>query len=62
MKREKLIAFRGKENQQTIAKKAGVTQQTWSNWERGLTPNISTINKVAKRLGLKPEYFFSLFY
>ena len=63
MKREKLIRYRGKRSQAEIAKKAGVSQQTWNTWESGqAAPRIATIPTVAKRLGITPTYFFKLFY
>lgn len=57
--RNKLIAFRGDRNQSEMAKIYGVTQQTWSNWERGiLKPNLVTMKQIEKDSGIPMEVIF----
>ena len=59
MKRTKLIAFRGERTQQDMAKHYGVSQQSWSLWEKGESaPNVVTMKKLEKDSGVPMESLF----
>ena len=59
MKREKLTSFRGDRTQAEMAKIYGVSQQTWSMWERGEnTPSLPIMKKLADDIGLPMEEIF----
>lgn len=61
--RELLIKYRGKRSQATMALKYGVSQQAWSNWERGVdTPKLHTMAEIEKDSGFSmKEIFFDSF-
>lgn len=62
--RYELIKARGKENQSKIASYCGVTQQTYSHWERGKSnPSIKHILMLEQLFNVPKEVLFSdLFY
>ena len=46
-------------NQTSLAKKSGVKQNTISQWLTGTsTPNLATLEKISKALGVPANYFF----
>jgi len=61
--RTELIKYRGNRSQAEMAKKFGVSQQTWSFWETGYsTPSAKTMYRLSKasRIPLKrlfPDIF-----
>jgi len=61
--RVKLIEFRGERSQEEMGSKYGVTQQTWSNWERGIkTPSPAIMRQIEIESGLAMEVtFFDVF-
>lgn len=63
MKREKLIAFRGKRSQADMATVYGVSQQAWSMWEMGtLKPKVVTMKRLEMDSGIPmEELFFDVF-
>ena len=63
MKREKLIAFRGKRSQSDMAAVYGVSQQACSMWEVGaLKPNVVTMKRLEIDSGIPmEELFFDVF-
>ena len=63
MKREHLIAFRGKRTQAEMASQYGVTQQSWSLWERGEnTPSLPIMKQLEDDIGIPMEdIFFDVF-
>lgn len=57
--RTKLIKFRGERSQDEMAKIYGVTQQTWSNWERATkTPSPSIMKQIEIDSGIPMEELF----
>lgn len=59
-KRESLIVFRGNRSQTEMAKLYGVTQQSWSLWERGKnTPSHAIMKKLETDIGTPMEEIFS---
>ena len=59
MVRENLIKARGKQNQVQIAQECGVSQQTYSHWERGrATPSIQKMIILERVLGVPKEVLF----
>jgi len=42
------------------ARKLGTTQQNVSNWEVGIGPNISSLEKICALFGVTPNYFFEI--
>lgn len=63
MKREALIAYRGKRSQADIAKQYGVSQQLWSCWETGVSaPTLPIAMRLSEDSGVPLErLFFDLF-
>jgi len=63
MKREKLIAYRGKRSQAEMAEKYGVTQQAWSAWEKGTySPSVFIMKRIENDSGFSmEEIFFDIF-
>ena len=63
MKREHLILFRGNRTQTEMANLYGVTQQSWSMWERGEnTPSLPIMKKLEDDIGIPmEEIFFDVF-
>lgn len=63
MKREKLIAYRGKRSQAEMAEKYGVTQQAWSAWEKGTySPSVLIMKRIENDSGFSmEEIFFDIF-
>lgn len=49
-------ARKGKYTQTQVAKKLGITRQTYAKWERGEVDDIrlSTLDELSKLLGLSP--------
>ena len=46
--RKVLIAYRGKKSQKEMARRYGVSQQTWSFWESGkATPRLAMMKRIA---------------
>lgn len=64
MKRWKLINYRGEKSQLEMAKKYGVTQQTWSKWETGeRTPGRFLMKRLERDLHIPMEnIFYDFFY
>ena len=62
-KRDALIVFRGNRSQAEMAKLYGVTQQSWSLWERGKnTPSPALMKKLEVDIGIPMEdIFFDVF-
>ena len=59
MKREKLIAFRGKRSQADMATTYGVSQQAWSMWEKGTSkPNVVIMKRLEVDSGIPMEELF----
>ncbi|MDL2280642.1 helix-turn-helix domain-containing protein [Selenomonadales bacterium OttesenSCG-928-I06] len=58
-----LIKFRGEVSQEAMAKHFNVTQQTWSNWEKGTsTPPPHVMKQIEIESGyLMEEIFFDVF-
>lgn len=57
--RERLIKFRGERSQDLMAKTYGVTQQSWSLWEKGLSkPNIIIMKRLEQDSGIPMESLF----
>lgn len=63
IKREALIAYRGKRTQSEMASKYGVSQQLWSCWEKGVSaPSLPIIKKLEEDSGVPmKKLFFDLF-
>jgi DNA-binding XRE family transcriptional regulator len=60
MKREKLFAYRNGRPQSVMANMYGVTQQTWSMWEKGTwKPNVVTMKKLEADSGIPMEELFA---
>ncbi len=59
VKRPLLASYRGKQTQEEIGKKYGVTQQVWSRWERGdVVPNVVIMRQLEKDIGKPMEAIF----
>lgn len=59
MKRKPLVDFRGKRSQSDMASLYGVSQQTWSYWENGITtPPIAVMRQLEKDSGRPMEVLF----
>lgn len=57
--RDLLVRFRGNRSQAKMAEKYGVTQQTWSNWERGEgLPRPHIMAKIEKDSGFEMKKIF----
>lgn len=63
MKRETLIKYRGKRTQAEMAKKYGVSQQSWCKWEKGESkPNVVIMKQIEIDSGVPMEsIFFDVF-
>lgn len=62
MKREKLIAFRGKRSQADMATTYGVSQQAWSMWEKRTSkPNVVIMKKLELDSGIPMEELSLMF-
>ena len=61
--REELIKFRGDKSQEEMAKRYGVTQQAWSQWEKGtLKPGVVMMKRLEIDSGIPMErLFFDVF-
>lgn len=46
---------RGNQSQESFAQDIGVGQSTVAEWEKGRTPSLENLEKLAQRLGLTPE-------
>lgn len=58
--REMLIKYRGSKSQEEMANKYNVTQQTWSNWERGKkTPSPAIMKQIEIDSGFPMEEIFA---
>ena len=54
-----LTLLRGSTPQSDMAKKYGVSQQTWSSWEQGRTcPNLDIMLQMQKDFGIPLEVIF----
>lgn len=54
-----LVEYRADKSQFEMAQKYGVTQQTWSNWERGVSvPSIITMKVISEDAGYSIEELF----
>lgn len=59
MKRQSLINYRGDRSQDEMGNKYGVTQQSWSKWERGeATPNLTIMKQIEVDSGVSMEVIF----
>lgn len=59
IKKIKMAMLESGFNQTSLAKKSGVKQNTISQWLTGTnTPNLATLEKISKALGVPANYFF----
>jgi len=59
MKRDALIAYRGKRTQEEMARKYKVSQQAWCRWENGeAKPKVETMKQLERDIGKPMEYIF----
>lgn len=57
--RIKLIKFRGERSQEEMARKYGVSQQSWSYWERGVkNPSALMMKRIEEDSGVPMEVLF----
>jgi transcriptional regulator with XRE-family HTH domain len=57
--RTKLVEFRGERSQDEMGSVYGVTQQSWSYWERGIkTPSPTIMKRIATDSGVSMEIIF----
>lgn len=63
MKRTALISYRGERSQVEMAKKYGVSQALWSNWENGTkTPRVRMMFRLAEDSSIPvKELFYDIF-
>ena len=54
-----LSLLRGTNSQSDMAEKYGVSQQTWSSWEKGRTcPELSIMLQIQQEFGIPLEVIF----
>lgn len=57
--RTKLIRFRGERSQEEMGRKYGVSQQSWSYWERGVkNPSALLMKRIEEDSGVPMEELF----
>ena len=59
LKRQQLIDYRGERSQEKMGNMYGVTQQSWSKWERGAaSPSLAVMKKIEIDSGISMEVIF----
>jgi transcriptional regulator with XRE-family HTH domain len=59
LKRQQLIDYRGERSQEKMGNMYGVTQQSWSKWERGTaSPSLAVMKKIEIDSGISMEVIF----